>query len=118
MTFEETQLWTRLSEQGSEYYTQLAEPERESFRRSVKALLQEQRITVEFVKATGETRAMICTLNEQEGAKYIVKENQDSVDTSTKKTPNQDVCVVWDCGQNAWRSFRWDRLKRIDFKIG
>jgi hypothetical protein len=36
---------------------------------------------------------------------------------SPKKT-NEDVCAVWDIDAGAWRSFRWDRLKRIDYKLG
>jgi len=26
--------------------------------------------------------------------------------------------VVWDLNREAWRSFRWDRMKRIQFDIG
>jgi predicted DNA-binding transcriptional regulator YafY len=25
--------------------------------------------------------------------------------------------VVWDCNANGWRSFRWDRLRKIAFTI-
>jgi hypothetical protein len=60
---------------------------------------------------------MICTLSGEKGAKYAVNENKEDA-TASKKKPNDDVCVVWDCTQNAWRSFRWDRLKRIEFAIG
>ena len=56
-------------------------------------------------------------LNEANGAKYVINENKGEA-ASSKKKPNDDVCVVWDCTQNAWRSFRWDRLKRIEFAIG
>ena len=79
----------------------------------VQGLLREQEATVDFVKATGEFRSMKCTLNESLGAKYTVKENQEP-----KKKPNPEVCVVWDVSQQAWRSFRWDRMKRIEFQLG
>jgi len=36
----------------------------------------------------------------------------------SKKKPNPEVCVVWDTNQSAWCSFRWDRMKRVQFAIG
>jgi hypothetical protein len=94
------------------YYINASEAERQTLRESVRALLQTTSITVDFEKATGELRSMKCTLNQDLGAKYTVKEN------TTPKKPNPDVCVVWDVNQSAWRSFRWDRMKRIQFDLG
>jgi hypothetical protein len=34
------------------------------------------------------------------------------------REPRPDVCVVWDCEKSSWRSFRYDRLKRIEFSLG
>jgi hypothetical protein len=117
MNFEETAMWQRLSNGDANYYTKADESEREELRTFVKGILLTEQITVEFEKADGTVRAMVCTLNEAKGAKYAV--NEDKADTATpKKKPNLDVCVVWDCTQNAWRSFRWDRLKKIEFSIG
>jgi predicted DNA-binding transcriptional regulator YafY len=36
----------------------------------------------------------------------------------TPKKSNPNVCVVWDVNQAAWRSFRWDRVKKVQFDIG
>ena len=94
------------------YYINASETERQTLRESVRTLLQTTSITVDFEKATGELRSMKCTLSQDLGAKYTVKEN-----TAPKK-PNPDVCVVWDVNQAAWRSFRWDRMKRIQFDLG
>jgi hypothetical protein len=116
MNFEETAMWQRLTNGDANYYTEAAEPEREEFRQMIKSRLLTDQVTIEFEKADGTVRAMVCTLNETKGAKYVVNENKADTATSKKK-PNQDVCVVWDCTQNAWRSFRWDRLKRIEFSI-
>ena len=116
MNFEETAMWQRLSNGDANYYTKAAEPERTAFRVWLKGLLSVTKITVEFEKADGTVRAMICTLSGEKGAKYAVNENKEDV-TASKKKLNLDVCVVWDCTQNAWRSFRWDRLKRIEFSI-
>ena len=116
MNFKETAMWQQLSNGDANYYTKASEPERTAFRIWLKGLLQEQKITVEFEKADGTIRAMVCTLGEENGAKYVVNENKRDTVTPKKK-PNDDVCAVWDCTQNAWRSFRWDRLKRIEFSI-
>jgi hypothetical protein len=128
MNFEKEQVWRRLvgTSEYETYYCQASEDERESFRQWVKSLLWEQLVLIEFVKADGSVRTMECTLNDVYGAKYpeqdTVKELlHESIPEGVKKTPrrqNNDVCVVWDVKQAAWRSFRWDRLKRIDFKIG
>ena len=94
------------------YYINASEAERQTLQESVRTLLQTTSITVDFEKANGEFRSMKCTLREDLGAKYTVKEN------ITPKKPNPDVCVVWDVNQAAWRSFRWDRMKRIQFDLG
>ena len=94
------------------YYINASEAERQTLQESVRTLLQTTSITVDFEKANGEFRSMKCTLREDLGAKYTVKEN------TTPKKPNLDVCVVWDVNQSAWRSFRWDRIKRIQFDLG
>ena len=78
----------------------------------LRGLLREREVTVDFEKANGEFRSMKCTLCEDLGAKYTVNANKVS------KKPNSDVCVVWDTGQQAWRSFRWDRMRRIQFDLG
>ena len=94
------------------YYINASEAERQTLQESVRTLLQTTSITVDFEKANGEFRSMKCTLREDLGAKYTVKEN------AIPKKPNPDVCVVWDVNQEAWRSFRWDRVKRIEFDLG
>jgi hypothetical protein len=94
------------------YYINATEAERQTLQESVHTLLQTTVITVDFEKANGEFRSMKCTLREDLGAKYTVKEN------AAPKKPNPDVCVVWDVNQAAWRSFRWDRMKRIQFDLG
>lgn len=118
MEFEKEQLWRRLSGTGEyqEYYASADELERQSFRTWLKSLLHSQKIIVEFTKVNGETRVMECTLAEQHGAKYATKSVTESVETKVKKQ-SEDSCPVWDTRANAWRSFRWDKLKKIDFKV-
>lgn len=116
MNFEKQQIWNRLQDKVGNYYEQSAEPEREEFRKFMRGILQDGRVLIEFVKSDGSTRVMNCTLSELQGAKYAVQENKET--SAKEKKPNNDVQVVWDCDQAAWRSFRWDRLKRIEFSIG
>lgn len=119
LTFEQQQTWNRLNNEPGNYYEQSAEPEREEFRRFIKGVLQDGPVLVEFVKADGSTRVMNCTLSEDHGAKYIVKENTVPVEKAHLPAKvNNDVCKIWDIESSAWRSFRWDRLKRIEFQIG
>ena len=101
-----------LEDDAGNYYTTCSPAEQERFRDWIQGLLREQEVTVDFLKANGDFRSMKCTLREDLGAKYTVKEN------AAPKKPNPDVCVVWDVNQAAWRSFRWDRMKRIQFDLG
>lgn len=114
MNFNQETMWMRLQNKPGNYYTESSESEREEFRTWTKGLLDTTKVTVEFTKANGESRTMVCTLSQEHGAVYVINENQDSI---KKKTQNNEVCVVWDCEQKAWRSFRWDRLKKIEFDV-
>jgi len=110
MDFDQARVWRELANDPGNYYANAAEPEREAFKEWIRKLLQEHEVTVDFDKINGEFRSMKCTLNEGLGAKY-------STNGGTKK-PNPEVCSVWDTTQGAWRSFRWDRIKRIQFTLG
>jgi hypothetical protein len=114
MNFDQSQMWRNLTDDPGNYYCQASEFERENFKTWLRGLLQEREVTVDFVKADGAFRSMKCTLAESLGAKYTVNEN---LDRPSKKS-NPDVCVVWDTTQQAWRSFRWDRIKKIEFHLG
>lgn len=102
--------WAQLLGDAGNYYSNCSDPERRYFQDWINGLLREREVIVDFVKADGEFRRMKCTLNEGLGAKYSGNES--------KKKSNPDVCVVWDTNRGAWRSFRWDRLKKVQFDIG
>jgi hypothetical protein len=112
MNTDQLAVWSAISDQPAAYYVTASEEERAVFRDWVRGVLQEREVTVDFEKADGAFRSMKCTLREDLGAKYTVTENTDP------RKPNLDTCVVWDTGQQAWRSFRWDRVKRIQFELG
>jgi len=112
MDTDQKRVWSAISDQPATYYVTASEDERAQFRDWVRGVLQEREVVVDFEKADGAFRSMKCTLNQDLGAKYTMTENK------TPRKPNPDVCAVWDTTQQAWRSFRWDRIKRIQFDLG
>ncbi len=110
MNTDQLKTWSEISGEPANYYVHATEEEREAMRQWVKGLLREQQATIEFTKSTGETRVMNCTLSES-----VIPAQANK---SAERRPNPDVCVVWDTEKSEWRSFRWDRMKRIEFTIG
>lgn len=110
MNFSQSQMWRNLNGDPGNFYCQASDTDREDFKTWLRGLLNESVITVEFEKSDGSMRHMTCTLSEGLGAQRVNK--------LTERTPNPEICVVWDCENDAWRSFRWDRLKRIEFTLG
>jgi hypothetical protein len=68
-------------------------------------------VLVEFTKADGTERKMLCTLAENLiPAITPVKEKPEIIsEGATDVIPT--ACKVWDIEKQAWRSFRWDSVK-------
>lgn len=121
MTFEQEQVVNRLSQSGEFDTVECTEQNlgNSEFRRHIKNLLHEGLVLIEFTKTNGETRVMSCTLNEGLGARFTsvshLQENAGGGQAVRKQ--NDDVCAVWDVKAEAWRSFRWSNLKKIDFAV-
>ena len=94
---------------------------KEQIRAWVKGLLQKSTITVTFVKADGTDREMLCTLNwdnipVDKAPKEtpttpidgIVRESR-----KPRKEPDPHSVRVYDLEKQEWRSFRFDRLKKV-----
>jgi len=113
--FNKSEVWRLLQNKEGSWYEEASDEEREQLRSWMRDELHERQVMVKFVKANGTVRTMRCTLNEDLGAKVI---NKESADNDISKHTNLYVCVVWDCEANGWRSFRWDRLREINFTIG
>lgn len=109
--FNQENVWRILSDEPGTWYQEANVQERETLKEWTQGLLKERAVEIEFVKSDGTIRSMNCTLNEGLGAVYV-NTTQDST-----RQRNPEVCTVWDCDQEAWRSFRWDRLKKIGFNI-
>lgn len=103
------QQWRDSAHEFNNLYTNLDAEDREIFKSWLKELLLHNTVKVVFVKSDGSQRRMACTLDPQRGAQYSV--------TESKKKSNSEVCVVWDCEQSSWRSFRWDRLCSVEFGL-
>lgn len=87
----------------------------------IKSLLQKGPITVTFIKADGTQRDMKCTLDwsliptdKQPGQSTvdgIVKESKQ------RKEPDVHTLRVFDIEKLEWRSFRFDRLRKITAEL-
>ena len=91
----------------------------------VKSLLQKSTVTVTFVKADGTDREMLCTLNWDHiptdkapqsthtvSIDGIVKESK-----KPRKLPDPHSLRVFDLEKQEWRSFRFDRLKKVTTEL-
>ena len=91
----------------------------------IKSLLKLSEITVTFVKADGTDREMLCTLNwdfipsdktpketPTTPVDGIVKESK-----KPRKEPDPHSLRVFDLEKQEWRSFRFDRLKKVTAEL-
>jgi hypothetical protein len=102
-------------------YQEANDTEKTAMRDWVSSLLQKQPITVTFVKADGTVRDMLCTLDwdqiptamhpGQPPVDGIVKESKQ------RKQPDEHSLRVFDLEKGEWRSFRFDRLKKITAEL-
>ena len=85
----------------------------------IREALQTTIITVEFTKADGTLREMHCTLQPDKlppgtpsgPIDGIIKEDK------TRKPAEADSIRVFDTDKQEWRSFRFDRLKKIGLEL-
>ena len=89
----------------------------------VKSLLQKSTVTVTFVKADGTDREMLCTLNWDfipSAAITTTVTPVDGIVTESKKprkAPDPHSLRVFDLEKQEWRSFRFDRLKKVTAEL-
>jgi hypothetical protein len=86
----------------------------------VRSLLQKGPVTVTFVKADGTEREMLCTLDHElfpvaptptGPVDGIIKEHKE------RKKPDEHSIRVFDLDKNEWRSFRFERLRKVSAEI-
>ena len=81
-------------------------------RADLKKMLEQNVLTVDFTKLSGDKRVMTCTLRED------MKPPATKTDTMSQKKVREmsDAVVnVWDVNAKGWRSFRYDRVNKVDY---
>jgi len=74
---------------------------------TIKGKLHQGPVTINFTKADGTVRKMICTLEEG------VIPPAEPKKTDRVKKENDDVLAVWDLEAQGWRSFRFDSILSV-----
>jgi hypothetical protein len=123
--WEQNEVIRILSGKPGTAYQQADDENKALFRDWVKKLLQNEEVTVEFIKSDGTLRTMRCTLDTTrfDFPSTPVKTTVDGRPRAPRaqRTPSADAVAsqtVWDLDANQWRSFRYDRLKNITVSIG
>lgn len=92
----------------------LNEKETRLFKRWLKSHLNYGPVTITFTKKDGSERVMKCTTS----TSLVPQEPLiEGAEPKREKTPNKDVCPVYDLEAKAWRSFRWSSIKQVTFTI-
>lgn len=73
-------------------------------------LLQDEVCIVTFDKINGDERTMSCTLIKE---LIPVANKSDALSETKIRNLEEKTVVVWDVNANGWRSFRYDRLKKV-----
>ena len=128
LTWEQQEVFRLLKAQPGTAYQESDETGRHIFRDWVRNLLNVSEITVTFVKADGSIRDMRCTLDGDRippqpprAAKPAKEAPVDGLRQHGFLGENKEVTKpeeshtqkVFDLDAGAWRSFRYDRLKKV-----
>ena len=110
-----------LRSQPGTQYQEADDQIKEQIRDWVRGLLQNSEVTVTFTKADGTDRDMLCTLDHSRipvsvakpisttaPVDGIVRENR-----KPRKEPDPHSIRVFDLEKQEWRSFRFERLKKV-----
>ena len=135
MDWEKQEVFRLLKNQPGTHYQETDESGRQQMRDWVKNLLANSEVTVKFVKSDGTVRDMRCTLDSNRiphaaapkpisVPAEIQASSAANIDGLTvtesrkpRKEPDPVTQRVYDLDQGAWRSFRYDRLKKITTEI-
>ena len=109
--WEQQEIVRLLKGQAGSQYQEATEANRAIIRDWVRSLLQSTEVQVTFVKADGTVRNMRCTLDigRMPLQNIQVHESTESRDSETQR--------VFDLDLQQWRSFRYDRLRKVTAEI-
>ena len=122
MTWEQQEVFRLLKAQPGTMYQEADIEGRKYFRDWVRGLLDVAEITVTFVKADGTLRDMRCTLDRDrippqspaKGSSDPWSILGEAKAVKAVKAPEENhTQKVFDLDAGAWRSFRYDRLKKV-----
>ena len=123
LSWEQQEVFRLLKAQPGTMYQEADETGRKYFRDWVRGVLEVTEITVTFVKADGTLRDMRCTLDRDRIPPQPLRElNKAPVDGIVREDQEIAALVkpeenhtqkVFDLDAGAWRSFRYDRLKKV-----
>jgi hypothetical protein len=134
-TWEQNEVMRLLKSQPGTQYQESNNKDRAVIRNWVSSMLQQGLVTVEFVKADGSTRQMQCTLNSRyipistipAGDLYSIENNsvtlidgikrKSTVTEDSAESKEATAVRVYDVEAAAWRSFRYDRLRKISATV-
>lgn len=96
-------------------YQECTDTDRKIFRDWIRSLLHQQAITVTFVKSDGTVRDMLCTLDLRKIPQDKIPKNDVPVEhlLTEPKRSTEHTLRVFDLEKGEWRSFRFERLKKI-----
>ena len=115
MTWEQQEVVRLLKGSPGTQYQQADDVNKAIIRDWVKSLLQKGPITVTFTKADGTDREMLCTLDHLRIPSLPVTSSVDGIvkESKQRKQPDEHSLRVFDLEKKEWRSFRFDRLKKV-----
>lgn len=99
----------------------LDEKEFRLFQKWLKGHLSFGPVTITFTKKDGSERVMNCTIKPELIPQELHESNtNNTVDfpiPKKEKKVNRDVMPVYDIEAKSWRSFRWDSITQVRFKL-
>jgi hypothetical protein len=94
----------------------LNEKDTKVFKKWLKSHLAYGPTTIVFTKKDGTERRMLCTTNPSLIPVVITESTEDKVEKPARKV-NEEVLPVYDLEAKAWKSFRWDSIKSVEFSL-
>jgi len=110
-----------LRSQPGTQYQEADDQIKEQIRSWVRGLLTNSEVTVTFTKADGTDRDMLCTLDHSRIPVSVAKPVSTTAPVDgivreskkPKKEPDPHSIRVFDLEKQEWRSFRFERLKKV-----
>jgi hypothetical protein len=91
----------------------LSENDFPKFKKWLKNHLKQGTVTVVFTKKDGTERVMECTTNPT----FIMFKDPAILESKSTRKVSEDIMPVFDLKADGWKSFRWDSIKQVRFKL-